>query len=192
MRTFDGILTALTALALLAPAASSGQDLPEPGTRVQVTRGDGWVILGELTWASADSLRVVDGAETVHTMPLTAVEGMRRSLGRHRKFARNFLVTAGVAAIGAGALGAVTWSPCESTAFMGCLMHPGSRGEAFEWGMAVGGIIGVPAGLIVGATRRYEEWVEVDLGGPERASVSIEPLLGPRPGIVVTLRPGGP
>lgn len=189
MRPFHGILITL---AFLVPTVSSAQALPEPGERVRVTRIGGGTVAGELTRSSNDSLWVTDAMETVHAMPITAVERLQRSLGHHGEFARNFIMIAGGATLGGGVIGAVAYSPCRSTELLGCLLHPESRTEAFALGMVFGALIGVPAGLITGVSRRYERWTEVDLGGNEPGSFTVRPLLGPRPGLVVSLRPGGP
>ena len=177
-------LLALGAIGL--PASAAAQADVAHGTRVRVRHVSGRPMVGTLMVISSDSVRLRTLEVGDVTLPAGDVIALERSLGRKRRFWRNFGLTAlGVAASG-GILGAVTYEPCESTGFMSCFMAPASHGEAFLYGAAFGSVIGVPVGAIVGYAVMNERWAPVaGFHGRERR-VSIRPILGRGVGVSAT------
>lgn len=182
MKSIHGVLIVC---ALIVPQALAGQARPEPGDRVRVTHGGGDRVVGTLSGWVSDTLWVAEADGQVAGIPLAAVEGIERSLARERRFAENLFLTAGVMALVGGTAAAVMWSPCTSTEFLGCLLHPESRTSAFGFGAAAGGIAGIPVGILVGLNRRHDRWAPVEVGRWD--GLEVQPVLGPRPGIVLSL-----
>lgn len=181
-------LVALGAIGLPAPASAQG-DVAH-GTRVRVRHVGGRPMVGTLVAISSDSVRVRTIEAGDVTLPAGNVIALERSLGRERRFWRNFGLTAVGFAVSGGILGAVTYEPCESTGFLSCLMVPASQGEAFLYGAAFGTVIGVPVGALVGYAARNERWAPVDGFGGERR-VSVRPIFGQGVGVSATFALGG-
>lgn len=181
MKKASGFLAIWT---MVLPACGWAQSLPAEGEWVRISRTNGTVVTGILSFASAEEVRLLDGsAEQDLLIPRGEIDRMERSLGRHRDFGKNFVMVLASTSVGIGALLAIAWSPCTQTGFLACYLHPTSRGEAFAWGLAGGAILGVPAGLIVGLAIKREKWAPVTLSGPGDATLSILPVLGTRIGV---------
>jgi hypothetical protein len=155
------LAVALVAFLCVSVEPGSAQSPQAPQLRVRITDVNGAVVTGR------------DGREYI--IPLSGISGMEESLGRHRRFGRNFAIglvsTAGVL----GALAAATWSPCTQTGFMACLLHPGSRAEAFTWGLAGGGVVGLPVGVVAGLAIKEERWAPAVLPRAGEATLRVVP-----------------
>lgn len=103
---------------------------------------------------------------------LDRVQTLERSLGKRRRFGRNFLITTGVGALALGTWAAATDTERCSDEPFGCL----DAGGSFILGSVVGGIISAPIGLIVGLSVRSERWEPATLTLPAGASVALTPL----------------
>ena len=177
-------LLALGTVGIPTPASSQA-DVPH-GTRVRVRHAGGRPMVGTLLVISGDSVRVRTVEAGDVALPAGSVIALDRSLGRGRRFWRNFGLTAmGIAASG-GILGAVTYEPCESTGFLSCLMAPDSHGDAFLYGAAFGSVIGIPVGALVGYAVESERWAPVEGFGDTKRRVSVRPIFGRRIGISAT------
>lgn len=149
----------LGAALLLVPLSAGAQKLPEPGARVRVLIEKRTLAVGTLQSVAADSIIIVDAAGTERTLSRAQVR-LERSLGKQGNFAKHFAITAGSIAVAGGLLSSLTWSECGN-----CFIAPQSRSEAFLWGLAAGGIIGVPLGVIAGLAIKVERWEPVRLPG---------------------------
>lgn len=181
------LLLALLAAVALMPADARTQTSPQNDVRVRIARANGPRLVGTLRAHSVDSLTITDPAGGLLAIPRRDITGMETSLGRHRSFLRNFSIGVGATAAAGGLLGALTWSECTETGFLACMMHPDSRMGAFGLGALVGGALGVPIGLIAGAAVKTERWAPMAVPGAAPERVSVRPLLGPRPGVVVSI-----
>ena len=163
----------LVTLMFMLPSAIGAQQDPPTGERVRVTRLDGTVVTGTLESASLDlpDLVVLHGDSTF-AIPRIEIEGVQRSLGRGPGFLKGFGATVLATALGGGALFALRWSPCTDW----CFWYPNSRGDAFHWGAAIGGAVGVPIGLIAGLITRSERWEALTLDDPSGVELSVQPL----------------
>lgn len=116
------------------------------------------------------------------TAPLNSVSEVAIARRNHGRGALQGLGT-GILFAGAvgGFMGAASWEPCESTEFLGCFLHPETRGEAFIWGAMAGAIVGGATGLLVGA-----------LGGAEEVTVyRYRPGTARQVDVVVGISPSG-
>jgi hypothetical protein len=170
------LAVALVAFLCVSVEPGSAQSPQAPQLRVRITDVNGAVVTGSLVSATAEQLGVVSGRNgREYIIPLSGISGMEESLGRHRRFGRNFAIglvsTAGVL----GALAAATWSPCTQTGFMACLLHPGSRAEAFTWGLAGGGVVGLPVGVVAGLAIKEERWAPAVLPRAGEATLRVVP-----------------
>lgn len=145
----------LMALLWSTAAQAAAQDL---GARIRVTTTDGRRIVGTVTQLSEEVVELAQSPTHRSAIARDQVRSIEHSLRQERRFGRHFAITVGAAA-GVGAVGwALAWSPCTETGFMACFMSPSNRGEAFRMGAVAGGLLGVPVGIIVGATLRSDVW----------------------------------
>lgn len=183
---FHAFLVAI-AILLLHPMRLEGQ-VPEPGARVRLTHVSGERVQGTLQELGADSARLVATSGTPVVVSLAEVRRIEVSLGRRREFWKHLGMTAmGLSAVG-GVLAASSYEPCDEDVLFGCLLSPESRSEAFLWGALVGGVTGIPAGVVVGAAVKREQWRAVSQPAAQPVQVSFRPILGSRIGASATLR----
>lgn len=180
-----GLLLLLSASAML-PQSAGAQAL-EPGVRVRVTQANGFRQAGTLQALDTAAAHVVAAGGAPVAIPLADVTRLEVSLGTQRQFWRNLALTAGGLTLLGGGLSAATYQPCESDALFGCLLSPESRSEAFMWGAFVGGIVGVPVGLAVGAFVRHERWAPVEHPVVPQRRLTVRPAIGRRVGLSATL-----
>ena len=179
MITRISCIVLLSLLSMLPPAHGSAQPVPSAGERVRIHQLNGTVVTGTVQAVSPQAVRLLGtagGAEWL--IAQDQIRQIERSLGVHRHFARNFGITVVVFAVGFGKVSALSWSPCTSTEFLGCLLSTRSRKAAFQEGLFFGTIIGVPIGLIVGKTAKHERWERLSLSEQGQAAFSIRPILG--------------
>lgn len=150
------VLVAAIAMALTTPTLGNAQARPTVGDRVRVQQADGRMVVGTVERISPEEI-VLGGS----TLSLDGIESIERSLGERRRFGRNLAITMGVAAGAGGLISAISWSPCRETGFLACMLHPESRSDAFAWGFAGGGIVGLPLGIIIGLAEKSERWEPV-------------------------------
>jgi len=159
-------------LALTLPSEIVAQVPLAAGDEIRVKDRRGLEHEGVFVSSTPDEIRLMtrSGAYAVPEAEIATVE---RSLGQRRRFGRNFALTVGLAA-GAGAvLGAATWQPCNDTGFMACFLHPESRTDAFAWGLAGGGLLGVPIGIIVGLAVKSERWESIPMPASQGLALSL-------------------
>lgn len=168
----------VSALVLALPAVAPAQ-APEPGARVRVTHTKGRQV-GTLRSIGSDTIRFTTEAGVDFDLAASEVAALEQSAGRHRQFLKHFVIATTALAATGGALGLATYEPCESTGFLSCLMTPDSRSEAMVWGGILGGIVGIPVGLIAGVAMRTERWVPVAAVGEalSRVSIRMTPMHG--------------
>lgn len=154
----------------LVPAAARAQPA-EVGERVRVRTTDGARLVATLVEITPSDLglRREDGDVRIS---LDRIFMLERSLGERRRFARNFLITTGVAALALGTWAAVADDESCNDEPFGCL----SAGESFVVGSILGGIVGAPIGLIVGLSVRSERWELATPNLPAGASSTLTPV----------------
>jgi len=173
------LIAALLLLVLARPDALTGQAAApaaslRPGARVRIARIAVKPLVATVVARIGDTLVVrAPGLAKPLALPLAEISRLDVSTGRHRNLGKGMLVgiVAG-GAVGAG-LGAVTYQPCTSTEFLGCLGAPSDRGESVTIGGILGGALGLVAGSLIGAARR-DTWKRVPLDG-SRVAVSVRP-----------------
>lgn len=186
------LLAALIVLSLLTrPDALSGQSAAavpalSAGARVRIARTGEKPRIATVIGHSADTL-VVKWPEFANPVPVPIADISRLdvSTGQHRRVLNGMaLGTASVGALGA-VVGMITYKPCTSTEFLGCLLAPESRSASAVMGGAVGGALGLVVGTIVGL-QRHESWRRVPLEA-RRSAVSVSPhARGTRLGLALT------
>ena len=185
------LLTALIIVLLARPNVLAGQAAtPEravgPGARVRITQAGQKPRIAVVVASSADTLRVRWPEYTnAVALPFAEISRLDVSTGRHRKILKGAAVgTLSAGAVGA-ILGAVSYSPCESTEFLGCLMAPASATESAVLGGVAGGVLGLIVGTLVGLPKR-DDWHQVPLDAP-RVAVAVTPR-GSGTGVGLSLR----
>jgi hypothetical protein len=162
---------------LLAPSLNTGvagQSGPEPGDRLRIRTLEGVVRTGTVEGASAQEVRLTHAYGT-WSIPQSDIDTMERSLGQQRRFARNFFLTVGIASGAIGTISALSWSPCYSTEFLGCLLHPESRTDAFAWGAFGGLLLGIPIGTVIGLVDKSERWEALSSGTGSGVALAVRP-----------------
>ena len=173
------LLAALLLVLSIRPDVLAGQTAAPaatllPGARVRITQAGEKPRVAIVVAQSADTL-LVRSPELANTvaMPIADISRLDVSTGRHRSVIKGMaLGTAGAGALGA-AIWAMTFEPCESTEFLGCLFEPESRGDAALMGGAVGGVVGFVVGSLVGLVPR-EHWERVS-PADARVSATVRP-----------------
>ena len=145
------------ALLLTISLPGSGASQPRAADRVRITTTAGLTVTGVVADVSPDSFQVLAGPQS-RWVRQAEVSSVQRSVRRERRFVRNLAITTVSSAATVGMIAAMTWSPCVSTEFLGCLMHPESRSGAFMFGAVVGGTFSIPVGVIVGLALRHDVW----------------------------------
>lgn len=173
------LVALVAAAAFLLPAVTTAQ-VVEPGVRIRVTDVGGSRHTGTFEALDADSVRLLTPSGSI-AVPMSSLVGLDVSIGRHRQFGRNLLLTVGAFALLAGAVSAVTYERCEY-----CFATPGSRAEAFVWGAVVGSGVGTPVGVLLGAVLRHERWAAVYRPAAKPLRVSLRPAAGGRVGFALT------
>jgi hypothetical protein len=167
------IATALLLLTTALPAASAGQSSLDAGDRVRVRALDGTLRVGIVDSASANGFRLTTTSGATYAMAQSEVATLERSLGEHRRFARNLFLTVGIAGASGGLISAAAWQPCRETGFLACFMHPDSRTDAFGWGLAGGALLGIPIGVLVGLLERSERWEPLPVPAPANVAFTL-------------------
>ena len=179
-------------LAMILPASGAAQSAPEKAERVRIHERGGVIVTGTLQSASPQGLRVRSDVNGVtFLIPSDSVEQFERSLGKHRRFGRNFALTVAASSFAVGTVMLISYSPCTETGFLACFMEPHSAGEAFTWGLAGGAAVGVPLGVIVGLALRNERWERASVPGQGHSSLSIRPIIGRQVGLTASIAFGG-
>jgi hypothetical protein len=157
------------------------------GDRVRLQQLDGVVAEGVVLTLSEGALHLEGApAGTERAFLFSGIERLERGLGREPRFFRNFGVTIGIATLGGGIAAALLWSPCDPDVAFNCFLAPESRRGAFAHGSLLGALIGLPAGLLVGALVRHERWETVALSR-EQAALLVRPIFGERMGLEVAI-----
>ena len=182
----------LVVVSVLLPVAGAAQLVPAEGQRVRVSRTDGKVVSGTVSFASSEEVRLIAGrAGEELLIPQAEIRLMEESLGRQRNFAKNFGITLISASFGLAAVSAIAYEPCTETGFLACFLEPTSRGEAALFGLIAGGALGLSAGLIVGFAAKSEKWTLLSVSGPGESALRITPVVGRRLGVSGSLSLGG-
>lgn len=164
----------------VVPGTASAQADVAHGTRVRVHPVSGRPMVGTLVVISGDSLRVRTLEAGDITLPASDVRMLERSVGRERRFWRNFALTNFGLTVAGGVIGAATYEPCD------CFFFPSSRGGTAVLGALVGAVIGVPVGALVGSVVVDERWVPVEGIGSSGRRVSLRPTIGNRIGVAAS------
>lgn len=172
------IFLGVLALAVVLPAAAHAQF--QQADRVRILTQDGLTHIGVVADITPDSV-MLKRSDELRWVRRSDVAYLERSTRRYRRFFRNLAVTAGSTA-GIGALiGGIAYKKCVSNEFLGCLMSPENRVQAFILGGVMGATVGIPVGVIVGSSIRYDQWEPALQAHERRSSLSIIPL--PKRGI---------
>jgi hypothetical protein len=173
------LLTALLLVLFARPEALPGQAAAQaasiqPGARVRITHAGQNPRIAVVVARSADTLLVRWPEYTnAVAVPFAEISRLDVSTGRHRNVLKGAVVgTLSAGAVGA-VLGAATYTPCESTEFLGCFLAPTSAAESAAVGGVVGGVLGLIVGSLVGLPAR-DDWRRVSLD-EQRVAVAVTP-----------------
>jgi hypothetical protein len=185
------LVAVLLVLLVARPDALIGQSARTaaaiaPGARIRITQVGRPPRIATMVSPGADTLLVrwpeYSGAVAV---PLAEVSRLDVSAGRHRRVLKGAMLgTLGGGTLGA-VIGAVGYSPCESTEPFGCFLEPTGRGESAMMVGAVGGVLGLIVGSLIGLPSR-EDWHRVPLDA-RRVEVAVTPR-GRTTGLGLSLR----
>ena len=169
MRTTPALLALVLTFGLIvhagAPSLSAQESAVAPGTRIRFKVRDGERYEGRVISLGPEVLEAgfpANGATAKY--PLADIEKLEVQQGRHRPVLRGVLVGTGAGIVLGGALGAMTYSPCESTEFLGCFLAPESRTQAAAEGAVVLGALGLVVGGVQGLFPR-DRWKRVRVDG---------------------------
>jgi len=159
------------ATALLAPVVADAQaPAVVAGTRVRVTAPSIDLRRHVTTIVDVRGDSIVFGVpDNPRSVALSDVTALEVSAGKHRRFLRSAALGLGIGAIVGAVVGAATYEECVPTEFLDCLLADESRGQSAATGGVVLGVVGLLTGAVVGAVRRTDRWVSVDM--PVRASI---------------------
>lgn len=180
----------LLATVLLSPQQASAQ-LPElkKGDLVRVwsSRFSGGNVIGTIELKRPQSL-VLYNSDSTLTISHASIERLDLAIGEKRQTLKGFLIGAGSGAFLGGTIGLISYSPCTSEEFLGCLLEPNSRGEAAGLGAIIGGLSLGLVGLIVGSQSTKTRWQKIVF--PPQPSISLRAVriqnIGYSPGVVIT------
>lgn len=169
-----------------APALRAQESAVAPGTKVRFELRTGERLEGRVISLRPEALEAglpTNGATARY--PLTDIAKLEVVSGRHRPVLRGLLVGTGAGVVLGGAIGAMTYEPCESTEFLGCLLEPESRMQS----AAMGGVLLGVAGLIVGGVQGLiprDRWQRVQVDG-SAVRLNLRALPGSGTGIGLAL-----
>ncbi len=116
-------------------------------------------------WSTSEIQLLDDEFDGVLAIPTDEILGIERSLGEQGSFGKTLFATIGIGA-GVGFFLVGPFLPvCEQPSYGPC--SPGSRGTAMAQGMVLGGLIAIPVGVILGASRKTERWAPVSTPGTD-------------------------
>jgi hypothetical protein len=145
--------------------ASAQQPAVAAGTKVRFELRSGNRVEGRVISLGPEGLEAslpVNGAATRY--PLSEIAKLEVVQGRYRPVLRGVLVGTGAGLVVGGAIGAMTYEPCESTEFLGCLLEPESRAQSAAMGAVVLGALGLVVGGVQGMIPR-DRWQRVHVDG---------------------------
>jgi hypothetical protein len=145
--------------------AAAQQSAVAPGTKVRFELRTGDRYEGRVISLRPEALEAeIPKSGASASYPLTDIAKLEVVQGRRRPVLHGAAVGTGVGIILGGAVGAISYSPCESTEFLGCLLSPGSRMQSAAMGATVLGLAGLVVGGVQGLIPR-DRWRSVQVDG---------------------------
>ena len=174
----------LTTLMFSLPSDGSGQVAPSPGDRIRIRQVDGTVLTGTFSTRSEETIQLSVGAAgpTVE-VPVEGIEALEISLGRQRRFLKNFGLTVAATSIVGGTLGLIAYEIDDG--------ELGSRGQYIGFGALLAAYLGVPLGAFIGYFSKPERWNPASLPAPAESRLTIRPVIGSGVGFAASIRVGG-
>jgi hypothetical protein len=178
------LLVAVSALLMYAtPLDAQIPDSIPAGARLRITDSSGRTITGNLV--ASDTVVVLRSPERRRSfsVPMADVQRVEVSVGEQRDMFRYTFFTSAISAGALGTWAAATWEPCapKSGNLLNCKWASDSRSDEFLVGAAVGAVLGVPVGLLLGIAMVQDVWRDLAIGSPAV----------PKPSLGVTPTPGG-
>lgn len=181
---------AMLALVLVLAAPLPAQAPPlAVGARIRVvpTDADGtWAVEGRLLRLRPDSV-TIEPSYPLFRARAFALDGNWRveaATRGHRHVGRRVLWGAGIGAAVLGLMAGVSYEPCRSQEFLGCMLTPRSAADAAAWGATGGALLGGTVGLVIGLLVRDVQWAPVRAEG---VSIGAAPLSSRRLGVGASL-----
>ena len=136
-----------------------------PGAKVRFQLRSGGRLEGRVVSLGPEALEAsVPTSSATERYPLADIAKLEVVNGRHRPVLRGVVIGTGAGVILGGAIGAMTFSPCESTEFLGCLFEPENRGQSAATGSVLLGALGLIVGGVQGLIPR-DRWQRVQVDG---------------------------
>jgi hypothetical protein len=148
-----------------AGALVAQQSAVAPGTKVRFQLRSGDRLEGRVISLGPEGLEAEFakfGVTAKH--PLTDIAKLEVVSGRHRPVFRGVVVGTGIGLALGGAIGAMTYSPCESREFLGCLLAPTGRAQSAAMGATLLGAAGLVVGGVQGLFPR-DQWERLHVDG---------------------------
>ena len=180
-RTIVFLMTLMSVL----PSDGSAQAVPSSGDRIRIKQVDGTVLTGTFSTRSEETIQLsVGAAGPMVEVPVEGIEALEISLGRQRRFLKNFGLTVAATSIVGGTLGLIAYETSGDDPL-------GSRGELIGFGAFVAAYFGVPLGALIGYLVKEERWNPASLPAPAESRLTIRPVIGSGVGFAASIRVGG-
>ena len=174
----------LTTLMFSLPSDGSGQVAPSPGDRIRIRQVDRTVLTGTFSTRSEETIQLsVGAAGPMVEVPIEGIEALEISLGRQRRFLKNFGLTVAATSILLGTLGFIAYEPGDE--------FFSTRTDLTGFGFLLGAYLGVPLGALIGYLVKEERWNPASLPAPAESRLTIRPVIGSGVGFAASIRVGG-
>jgi hypothetical protein len=169
MRTPPAVLAFILILGVMMHAGALALPAQEsavaPGSRVRFELRNGERYQGRVISLGPDLLEAgLPATGATARYPLADIAKLEVLHGRHRPVLRGVVVGTAAGIIVGGAAGAISYSPCTSTEFLGCLLEPESRAQSAAMGSVLLGVVGLVVGGAQGLIPR-DRWQRVQVDG---------------------------
>ncbi len=185
----------LTTLMFSLPSDGSGQVAPSPGDRIRIRQVDRTatlrygkdlplILTGTFSTRSEETIQLsVGAAGPMVEVPIEGIEALEISLGRQRRFLKNFGLTVAATSILLGTLGFIAYEPGDE--------FFSTRTDLTGFGFLLGAYLGVPLGALIGYLVKEERWNPASLPAPAESRLTIRPVIGSGVGFAASIRVGG-
>ncbi len=176
----------LMTLMFVLPSDGSAQAVPSSGDRIRIRQVDGTVLTGTFSTRSEETIQLsVGAAGHMVEVPIEGIEALEISLGRQRRFLKNFGLTVAATSILLGTLAFIGSGDQTGDEFCS------TRNACAGFGFALGAYFGLPLGALIGYLVKEERWNPASLPAPAESRLTIRPVIGSGVGFAASIRVGG-
>ncbi len=173
----------LMTLVVVLPSDGSSQTA-SLGDRIRIKQANGTTLTGTLSTRSPETIQLsVGNAGPTVEVSVEGIEALEISLGRQRRFLKNFGLTVAATSILLGTLGFIAYTPGDE--------FFASRTDLTGFGFYLGAYFGLPLGALIGYLVKEERWNPASLPAPAESRLTIRPVIGSGVGFAASIRVGG-